>query len=165
MDNFRIDVCGEEDEGLEMALRIAFMHNAPGDKATHYRVLDLVEEVQYFGNPATNQKGLHENVNGIPGKLVHHLERCKEQAGGKRTLILLWSDAKGALPLPFPLEVGDAIPFVKGWLKTAGDPGPEPDTDGDLRRGWRVFKEAWGHLAGCSYSIVGVQAAWAMYGK
>lgn len=165
MDNFRIDVCGEGNEALEMALKIAFQENAPGGKAVHYRVVSLVDEVQYFGNSATNQKGFHENVSGLPGKHVHHFERCKEQEGGKLTLVLLWSDVKESTPLPFPLEIGDAIPFVKGWLKASGDPGPTPDIDGDVAEGWRVFTGAWGHVAGCSCAIVGVQAWWAMYGK
>lgn len=46
----------------------------------------------------------------------------------------------------------------------AVDPGPAPDIDGELGKGWRVFTETWGHVAGRTCAVVAVQACHAMYG-
>ncbi len=163
MDNFFIDITGEGQETLAKALEIAFEHNAPGDTATHYCVLRIDSETQYYTNKSTDK--LPENVKGLEGQHVHHFTNYVKTEKGHLTLILLWTACHGATPLPYPMKVEDAVPFVKGWLANAGDPGKEPDIDGSLRPGWRVFTESWGHLAGCRYSIAGIQAVHAMYGK
>lgn len=163
MDNFTIDIVGEGDETLAKALEIAFAHNAPGGRITHYSVVKLKSEPRYYATEAKSE--VAENLNGAPGLHVHHFDNYKQDDKGHLTLMLLWSDSNGALPLPYPMIITDAIPFVKGWLANAGDPGSRPDIDGDMKRGWHVFTEAWGHVAGCSYAVAGVQACWAMYGK
>ncbi len=163
MDNFNIDITAKGDDTLAKALEIAFTHNAPSGKATHYSVLRLTRETRYYAYPATER--IPENLNGATGLSVHHCTDTRQNDKGHLTLVLLWHKDKDAAPLPFPMKIEDAIPFVKSWLANAGDPGEAPDIDGDLRTGWRVFTEAWGHVAGCSCSIVGVQSCYAMYGK
>lgn len=165
MDNFTIDVTGEGDKTLAKALEIAFEHNAPGAKATHYRVVRLAYKTRYHANRASDKHKLPENLDGVPGWHVHHTASNEQCDKGDLTLILLWHVGTDAMALPYPLGVADAIPFVKGWLENAGDPGDAPDIDGDTGRGWRVFTESWGHVAGSSYAVVGVQACYAWYGK
>ena len=163
MDNFTIDITCDGDEALARALEIAFAHNAPSGKVTHYSVVRLASETQYYANEATNH--LPENLKETPGLHIHHFTGYKQDDKGHLTLLLSWSESKGAMELPYPMRVEDAIPFVKGWLANVGDPGRKPVIDGSLRRGWRVFTEEWGHIAGCSYAVVGIQAHHAMYGK
>lgn len=146
MDNRTLDIVSEGDAPLGLALKLAWS-NASGGKATHYKIAKLHEHVEYFGQPTSR----------------HHVV-SRESPDGTPTLILLWHEEKGALPLPYPMELDEAIPFVIGWLKKAPY-GEQPDHDGDNGAGWRVYTEAWGHVAGHAYAIVGVQPAWAMYGK
>ena len=146
MDNRSIDITSEGDAHLGLALQLAWP-GAAGGKATHYKAVGLVEKVDYYGTPTS-----------------HHATTSHELDSGTPTLILFWHDAPGLLPLPYALEIGEAIPFVCGWLKKA-QRGPEPDHDGDNGEGWRVFTGVWGGIAGYHYSIVAVQPAWAMYGK
>ena len=163
MDNFEIDVVGEGDESLRKALEIAFTHNGPGSEANFYKVVRLKVETAYYANEVMGI--LTENLAQAPGYHVHHIDKVTERGDGHLTLILLWADDGHANPLPFPMSVDDAFAFVKGWLAKAGDPGPRPDIDGSLEKGWRIFTEAWGHVAGCGYSIAGIQSRYAMYGK
>lgn len=146
MDNRTIDVVSEGNKDLEMALSIIW-NNCPGGKATHYKMMKLKEEYQYYGTPTNN-----------------HYKNLNEDPEGTDTMILLWHEEKGALELPYALELEDAIHFVKGWLKKITY-GAEPDHDGDNGKGWRVFTEQWGHVANHSYAIVGIQPKWAYYGK
>lgn len=146
MDNRAIDITTQGTESLALALQLIW-DNAPGGKATHYKVVRLREQTRYYGTPATS----------------HHTELV-EAADGTPTLILLWHEERGATALPFPLTRDDAPGFVAGWLKSA-EYGREPDHDGSNERGFRVFTDGWGHVAGHHYGIAGVQPVWAMYGK
>lgn len=163
MDNFTIDISGEGEGTLAKALEIAFAHNAPGGKATHYNAVRLKEVTRYYSNPAGPK--LAANLDRNDALHIHHFNDIQQADDGDLTLVLCWHESKESTPLPFPLGIADAINFVKGWLTNAGDPGSRPDHDGDNGAGWRVFTGAWGHVAGNSYGIVGVQAIWAMYGK
>jgi len=167
MDNFSIDLTAEKDESLAKALEIAFAHNAPGGKATHYKEIRLKPRVQYHARAASPHFPANTTVGqGLTTPLhVSHYEDLVQDVAGHLTLVLYWTAAKGSQKLPYSLTVTDAVPFVSGWLASNGDLGPEPDHDGDNVRGWRVFTNYWGHVAGSSYSIVGVQAVWAMRGK
>lgn len=141
-----IDVTSEGDEALGLAIRLAWP-GASGGKATHYKAVGLAEKTLYYGEPAhRHSTTVHELSTGVP------------------TLILLWHGERDALALPYPLELGDAIQFVAGWLRNAPF-GKEPDHDGSNGKGWRVFTEDWGHVAGHHCAILAVQPAWAMYGK
>ncbi len=146
MDNRTIDVVSEGNEDLALALRIIWA-SAPGGKATHYKVLKLKEKVTYFNKPTTS-----------------HYTNLEESKGGVPTLVLLWHEEHGSQAFPFGIDVHLATDFVKGWLAQV-DYGREPDHDGDNGKGWRVFTESWGHVAGHIYTVVAVQPAWAMYGK
>lgn len=146
MDNRTIDVTSEGDDALALALRLIW-DNAPGKKATHYKVVRLAERTSYFGSPVSS-----------------HSTKLEKDDTGTQTLILLWSQEKDAQPLPWPMDFDGSLAFVKGWLAHV-EPEEEPDHDGHNGPGWRVFTEQWGHVAGHHYAIVGVQHAWAMYGK
>jgi hypothetical protein len=146
MDNRTLDIVSEGSEALAMALKLAWP-SAPGGKATHYKMLTLVEKVEYYGQPAT-----------------HHVKTLKEDPKGVPTLILFWSAERDSTPLPYPMPLDQAITFVQGWLKQT-DYGEEPDHDGNNHKGWRVFTESWGLVMGHHYTIVAVQPEWAMYGK
>lgn len=146
MDNRTIDVVSEGQDALAMALALIWP-NAVAGKATHFVVANLKDQVRYVGSP--------------PEAHSHWLV---PDPAGTPTLILLWHAERDAVPLPFPLALEDVPQFVKGWLRSA-DYGQEPGHDGSNQRGWRVFTEAWGHVAGYHYAITGIQPAWAMYGK
>lgn len=145
MNNRTIDIVSEGHQDLEMALTIIW-NNCPGSKATHYKIMKLKENFKYYGTP------------------ISHYAEVNEDPEGDETLILLWHEQKDALKLPYPLELEDAIHFVKGWLKKISYE-EEPNHDGSNGKGWRVFTEQWGHVAGHHYAIVGIQPKWAMYGK
>lgn len=165
MDNFRIELCAEGQVTLARAIEIAFQHNAPGNKAEFYRVVKLRRKTTYYGMECKVEDG-NLDVGDKPFRVSHSSEWA-EHRDGTPTLILLWSheQAPGVMPLAFKMTPAHAIPFVKGWLENAADPGQQPDHDGSNGRGFYVFTEGWGHVAGMHYAIVGVQATWAMYGK
>ncbi len=162
MDNQTIDVTSEGGEGIALALGIIWRKAAPGGKATHYKVIRTADSTSYYGKAiAPSDTG---NVDGVPGVRVRHYRRTVESADGVQTLILLWHEEQGSTPLPFALDCKRAAEFITNWLGQA-DYGRQPDHDGDNGKGWRLFTESWGHVAGHHYAIIGVQPAWAMYGK
>ncbi len=156
MDNRHIDITAEGDEALALALRLVWP-NAPGGKATHYKVAFLKETTRYYGTPTSSH---------VTESVQHPAPAPNERSEDEPvfTLILLWHEERDAVPLPYPLELDEAASFVKGWLKRAPFPA-EPDHDGSNGKGWRVFNEAWGHVAGHHYAFAAIQPAWAMYGK
>lgn len=149
MDNRVIDVVSEGEEGIKMAMRLIWP-SALGGEATHYILGRFSARTRYYG-----EKG---------GNPIHHVTSLEKSEKGSHTLILLWHEERESIQLPFPLDLDGATQFVSQWLKSA-DYGREPDHDGDNGKGWRIFTEDWGHVAGHHYAIVGVQPAWAMYGK
>jgi len=163
MDNFKIDIQGRGKESLAKAIEIAFANNSPSGFARHYTTVRLANELQYYSNPVS--KHLTPNLHNNESLHINHSETLKKNESGHLTLILCWSDSPDTIPLPYPLNANGAIGFVEGWLENAGDPGKEPDHDGDNKAGWRVFTGTWGHVSSYTYSVVAVQAIWAMYGK
>jgi hypothetical protein len=95
------------------------------------------------------------------GKATHYVER---EVDGVSTLILLWHEERGAIKLPFPLTVDKAADFVQGWLDNCPKP-KEPDHDGDNNPGFRIFVDSWGQVNDWTYSFMGVEFHWQMYGK
>lgn len=102
-----------------------------------------------------------------------HREAIAVSVHPKKGLVFFWtkssigSELAGAkiIDLPFPLK-GDAIGnYAWEWLTSAAEYGPEPDHDGSNGRGWRVYNEDWGHVAGRWDAFFAVQPVWAMYGK
>lgn len=154
MDNQQIDITSEGRNGIDLALQIIWNAAVPGGKASHYKVMRLKSETTYHQ---------HEAHNGRAAFISHH-ERLKEHPEGYETLILLWHDEAGAIPLPFKLDCKQSGQFVADWLGSL-DYGHQPDHDGSNGKGWRLFTESWGHVVGHHYAIVGVQPQWAMYGK
>jgi len=141
VDNLTLDILAVGAESLRDALAIAFRHNAAGDHATHWAVLDL------------------------PFKGV---EYCGDANPTRKTLVLFWSEPndKRIQDYPFPAQATkeDAIVFVQSWLHGLCWP-EEPDHDGDNEKGFRMFVEDWGHVVENGYAICAIQPAWAMYGK
>lgn len=147
MDNRTIDVTSESKEDLAAAIGIAW-NNAAGGKATHYVIKKLSKKVMYYGEPTTH----------------HHSVLLNDKENGVNTMILLWYEHPDATPLPFPLDLDGTINFVRGWLSITPH-STNPDIDGSLKDGWRIFTEEWGHVCGYSSTIFAVQKQWAMYGK
>lgn len=137
MDNFQMDVTAEDRKTLLQLLEIAFRHNCPGGKASHWAEIDTVFEDGWSGSQP------------------------------RKVLILYWSPPESdqkAIRLPSACDAIKASNYVEDWLD-AVDYGPEPDHDGDNGKGFRLFCDFWGHVNGSHYSIIGISPAWAMYGK
>lgn len=87
---------------------------------------------------------------------------------GERRLVLYWVDpeksVEGYHPFPAPVDAEAAAPFIRAWLDVV-DYGRQPDHDGDNAKGWRVYNESWGHVAGRFQAFVAIEPAWFMYGK
>lgn len=148
MDNRTIDFTSVGVDALSSALALMWP-SAPGGKATHYcdlRLEQVTKRVQHADGGCSCWPELKESAQGVP------------------TLVLLWHEDHGSRKLRSPLGAREAAEYAKRWLDKVNY-GPEPDIDGSCEKGFRVFTEAWGHVAGRHYCIVAVQPAWAMYGK
>lgn len=53
---------------------------------------------------------------------------------------------------------------VRAWLE-AVEYGPEPNHDGDNKKGWRVFNERYSHVSGLWQAFVAIEPVWLEYGK
>lgn len=82
---------------------------------------------------------------------------------GKK-LVLYWRESKNSTNLPFPMTLEQAADFASGWLDHA-DYGEEPDIDGTVRAGWRLYCEHWGIVDNDFAAFAAIQPAWALYGK
>lgn len=85
-------------------------------------------------------------------------------SGERHRLVLFWTKHDAMTALPAPMNAEEAESFVKAWLGAA-DYGSQPDHDGDNSKGWRVYNEAWGHVAGMYQAFVAIEPTWLMYGK
>lgn len=147
MDNRTIDVVSRGHGDLKAALSIAW-RNTDSGSAEYFRVAEFVEDVSYLGAPVN-----------------YHVTELREDPKGVSTLILSWGDVTPEKHLlPYPLDEGGALSFIEGWLRICKFPD-ESDIDGDCEKGWRLFTECWGHVAGDHYAIVAVQPVWALLGK
>lgn len=143
MDNRRVWVTSEGLDDLKAAVSIMWK-NAPGGKATHYRVVKVKAVENKYGDSVWCD--------------------WDEAEDGVDTLVLYWEEDSGTTALPFPLKLDGATQFIASWLDSATYPA-EPDHDGSNDKGWMVFNDDWGHALGSSYGFLAVQPAWAMYGK
>lgn len=107
-----------------------------------------------------------------PGNLATHYFIHKDFG-----LVLLWnedsvslSDAVVVKPLP-PMSVDD---FVMGWIKQTkpedfstqdGWDKKYDDSDVSNRKGFRMYNEDWGHVAGSFYGIVAIKPVYMWSGK
>ena len=83
---------------------------------------------------------------------------------GSKRLVLYWTTAENATPLPGALT-GDALQgFVQSWLDGVEYP-PKPDIDGSVAKGCRVYNEAWGQIDDQWQACIAVEPHWIMYGK
>ncbi len=149
MDNRQINIISDKDAHLRAALEIAFA-GAAGGKVSHYRVAKLKYHTTYWNKDKDAIR--HDTVLMEPANNT-----------GTETLILYWHKEKDNIPLPYAMEINATYSFVKGWLDSREVSG-EPDHDGDNKKGFRVFNDQWGRVID-SYSFVGIQFEWAMYGK
>lgn len=90
----------------------------------------------------------------------------------KKGMVLFWAHRPAAdkeyRSLPFEMDWQKATDFARNWLGSASVrewDGAEPDHDGDNGKGFHLYNEDWGHVAGMWGAIVAVKPAWAMYGK
>ncbi len=160
MDNQTFDVTSDGD-GIGNVLSVIWGAAAFGGEARHFKVAMLSEQTRYYANPATPI--LTENCNNMPGMRVHHITSMVEDANGTPTMILLWGKERDSTALPYHFGLDESAWLIRGWLKTV-EYGPMPDHDGECTKGWRLFTDDCGHVAGYKCAIVGVQPAWAIYG-
>lgn len=163
MDNRSINIIAEGAESLACGLQIAWP-NAIGGKATHYKTIKAGVKETYYVEPASERWRPNVEHQTLGQLWVSSYVEEIAMDDGTDSLILLWHDEHKSFPLPYPLDFKGALHFIEGWLANA-DYGRQPDHDGDDGRGFRLFTDGWGHVVGHHYAIVGVQPAWAMYGK
>lgn len=88
----------------------------------------------------------------------------KDEKG--RCLVLHWTDNdKTVNRFPYEMSTEQVIEFAWGWLEKEPVATKEPDHDGDNSKGFRVFTESWGRVAGDYTAFVAIKPIWAMYGK
>lgn len=82
------------------------------------------------------------------------------------SLIFYWGKADEPFISPFPVKVNSdaAAEITKSWLAEQ-DYGKCPNIDGSVKKGFRVYNEAWGHAGGTYQGFVAIKPAWTMYGK
>lgn len=154
MDNQTVDIVSEGAAGIGHVLAAIWPAAAAGGKATHYKIGKYREEIRYC---CRDKDGVHYGN--------HYTNLIQDPEKGRDTMILLWhEEGKDCVKLPFPLAADKAAMFIADWLESLVY-GRQPDHDGDNGKGWRLFTEGWGHVAGNHYAIIAAQPAWAMYGK
>lgn len=89
--------------------------------------------------------------------------------------LLLWNDDSfyinnkkvKANKLPYAFDCKAAADLVWGWLQSKSDEDYKDflDHDGSNGKGYKVYSEDWGHVAGSHYAFVGIIPIWAWYGK
>jgi hypothetical protein len=82
-----------------------------------------------------------------------------------RLVFFQYASDKAQTLFPSPISLDRAAEIAFDWLATQ-EYGPEPDHDGDNERGWRLFRDRWGHIDGLGYSaFVAVEPCWIEFGK
>ncbi len=145
MDNNRLVVVSETRTDLELALKLAFRH---------------VSAAWSWWEWTPPQEPTCGAFLGVPDRakfLVFSI------AGNSKF------DSFSTLPasrnrFPMAIDVNLAVEFAEKWLEQQ-DFGEEPDHDGSNGKGFVVFNQPWGHVAGDQYSFVAIGPAWAMRGK
>jgi len=79
------------------------------------------------------------------------------------TLVLYWSTEKAN---PFmTLDFEATFKVVKEWLDKQTQYPNEPNHDGDNKKGFRVYNEAWGEVKNDWRAFCGIEPVRMMYGK
>lgn len=152
-DNFHFDLTGVP---LDQALAIAFGEH-PNSK--------LGRKAKWWGvEPA------RPRAKRCPSCWLEYPEDKPKRLDHPMRLVLFWSDPTGTNfgefhALPAPMSSTDIAPIVKAWLDLEASYGHQPDHDGDNGKGWRVYNEQWGHVAGAYQAFVAIEPVWLMYGK
>ncbi len=100
-----------------------------------------------------------------PDRLGHFLttDRSREvllvAKHGPQPAFSLWINR-----LPAEMDCDLATDFAWDWLNKQLF-GTQPDHDGSNHKGFIVFNESWGNVAGKWSAIVAIGPAWAMAGK
>lgn len=83
-----------------------------------------------------------------------------------KRLVLYWTNPVRPTAHKLLSELGpEAVTSsVRAWLASA-EYGPEPYHDGGNSKGWRIYNEAWGHVADQYEAICAIEPAWLMHGK
>jgi hypothetical protein len=139
VDNRHISVQSEGRAAFDLAFQLLF-DNCPGRKATHY-----FEHSKY---------GFlllwHEDSFNLQERGALPLDKCIP-----------------ANKLPYPMGWKEAADLAWGWLLNQPKEKYEQelDHDGSNGKGFLVYNEDWGHVAGSHYAFLGVKPVWAWYGK
>lgn len=82
-------------------------------------------------------------------------------------LLLLWSEDKDAIKLPFTLNRENVVEFVWNWLQNAEkkEKYPESDYVWNLKGGFKLTTNEWGFDEESRYAFVRVSAVWVWCGK
>lgn len=136
MDNRHISVQSEGRVAFDLAFQLLF-DNCPGKKATHY-----------FEHPNSGFLLLWHEDN-------FHLGTTSEP------------NKQPANKLPYPMGWKEAADLAWGWLLNQPKEKYEQylDHDGSNGKGFLIYNEDWGHVAGSHYAFLGVKPVWAWYGK
>lgn len=162
MSTRQIDITSTGDRHLALAMELFWANSTIGN-AKFYKVVRTEKQTRYYANEVKERSPGNCKLGETVFFASHHTEE-KVVNGEPDTLILLWGEERGAVQLPFPLNLERAIEFVAGWLGEAKY-GPQPDHDGSNGKGWRLFNGPWGHVVGHHCGIVGVQTCWMIYPK
>lgn len=150
MDNQSISYTSRGEKALSLGIK-AIVNSQPNGiwdkKATHYHVVKMTSHCGHYGLNV-NYTDTTEDKDKVP------------------TLIISWYEAKvaGESQLLYPHDSDQMVSLINGWLNTVAYP-PEPNIDGDCKKGFHMFTDFWGHGAGIHGAIVAIQPTWAMFGK
>lgn len=137
MDNRIISIQSEGRKAFDLAFQLLF-DNAPGGKATHYLVHPEHGFILLWNEESISTK-------------FNHIENIKITS----------------VKLPYAMSWQQASEFVWGWLQNEPTSNYREycDHDGSNGKGFKVYNEAWGHVAGLHYAFLAVLPTWAWYGK
>ncbi len=141
MDNNRLIVVSETKTDFSLAMQLAFRH--------HHKCMGWT-----IWQP---KRGEHDK------------DRPEELLGvcDGPYLVLHWTKTdsdKEINRLPAEMDCDLATDFAWDWLNKQLF-GTQPDHDGSNHKGFIVFNESWGNVAGKWSAIVAIGPAWAMAGK
>lgn len=99
-----------------------------------------------------------------PGRKATHYFEHPENG-----FLLFWNEdvALKGNKLPYPMAWKEAADLAWGWLQNQPTEKYKEylDHDGSNGKGFLVYNEYWGHVAGSRYAFLGVKPVWAWYGK
>ncbi len=110
--NFSLDIISDSKSSFTKAMEILF-EEAPGKTAEGYKVL----------------------VAKVPNKMN---EKRPPYEVNKLAFYWTVSDRKDIVAFPFKMKVAQAVDFAWSWLQETPCAFPEPDHDGDNKKGFRI---------------------------